>query len=382
LASRPRLSLVKDTWLLSREGLVLFGLGLLTVALFFVTSTVVARHHAAWAETGREWFARGEAALAEGRPDAALEALRTALVYDRDNSRYHFRLAQSLLASGRTAEARSYLRGLSERQPGSGPVELELARLAARSGDTDRAASRYRAAIQGYWEEEDPEERRLQLRLELAEMLVERGSAADALSELVAAAARLPDDGAIRARVGDLFRRAGDDRRALEEYRVALRASPGFPPALLGAGRAAFALRDWRAAATLLRRAVRALPGEPVAAELLQSAEAAAGADPFLEHLGTADQARRAARAIDLSRARLESCLADKPAPELEALRSRLEGLAPEATARALRRRPDGLEPAMELVFAIARQTAARCGPPEGDDRTLLLLAGASEAES
>jgi len=122
LASRSRLSLAQDTWLLSREGLVLFGLGLLAVVLFFVTSTVVAHHHASWAEQGREWFARGERALAEGRPEAALEALRTALVYDRDNARYHFRLAQALLASGRTAEARSYLRGLSARQPRSGPV--------------------------------------------------------------------------------------------------------------------------------------------------------------------------------------------------------------------------------------------------------------------
>ena len=359
---------------------MLASLGSLAVVLFFLTSVVVGRHHAAWEALGREWFARGDAALAAGRPEEAQMALRTALVYDRESPRYHFRLAQALLAGGRTAEARSYLRGLAERQPGAGPVQVELARLAARSGDTNAAAAHYRAAIQGLWEE-DPEARRLQLRLELAQMLVEDGAALEAQSELVAAEARLPADPAIRTRVAELFRRAGDERRALEEFRTALRGNPGYAPALLGAGRAAFALREWRAAVTHLRRAVRLLPGERAAAELLEVAEAAVAADPFLERLTSAERARRTARAVKVSLARLTACLARSPAPELKALRSRAQSLEADITPSQLRRRPESLERAMDLVFAIETRTAEKCGAPEGEDRVLLLLGGSREAQ-
>jgi len=379
VTSRPQLSLDRETWLLSREGVALAALGLSVVALLFVTSAVVARHHATWERLGVEWFERGESALAEGRPEEALSALRTALVYDRENERYHFRLAQALLAGGRTAEARAYLRGLAERQPGAGPVQLELARLAASSGNTTAAAAHYRAAIQGLWEEA-PEERRLQLRLELAQMLVQTGAAVEAQSELVAAAARLPDDPAIRSRVADLFRRAGDDRRAYEEFRQTLRASPTFAPALLGAGRTALALRDWRAAVVHLRRAEKQVPGDPLVAELLGTAESVLAADPFLERLSIAEKARRGARAVEAAKARLAACTAAAPDPDLDALAATLETLNP--TERGMRRQPEGVLPAMDLVYAIEKATAARCGPPEGLDRALLVLAGSREGEA
>ena len=367
---------------MSREGLVLAALGLAAGVLFIVTSAVVERHHASWEAMGKEWFARGEAALAAGRPEEAREALRTALVYERDNARYYFRLAQALVAEGRTVEARSYLRGLEEREPGNGPVQLELARLSARAGDTAAAAGHYRAAIQALWEDE-PDERRLQLRLELARMLVEQGAPVEAQSELIAAAARLPaEDAALQARVGELFRRAGDSSRALDHFRAALRTRPDLAPALLGAGRTAYARGEWRRAVTYLRRAVRALPGDSFAAEMLETAEAALAADPFLDRLTPAERSRRAARAFQQSRARLEACRAESTAPDLETLAGRLESRAPDATARALQRNPDRLEPTMELVFAAQRAAAARCGAPEGADRALLLLADSHEAES
>jgi hypothetical protein len=62
-------------------------------------------------------------------------------------------------------------------------------------------------------------------------------------------------------------------------------------------------------------------------------------------------------------------------------MRSRLQSLAPDASLRALQRRPEGIESAMDLVFAIQRETQARCGPPEGENRVLLLLGGAREGE-
>ena len=40
-----------------------------------------------------------------------------------------------------------------------------------------------------------------------------------------------------------------------------------------------------------------------------------------------------------------------------------------------LRRDPDLLEPAMDLVFRIERQTNTTCGSPTGADMALLLIA-------
>lgn len=156
---------------LNREAVVLLGLGLAGVALLVLTSLVVEHHFEAQERLGREWFARGESALEAGRPREALEALRTALVYAREDRRVHFRLAQALLADGRIPEARAYLLGLHEREPGGGPVNLALARLEARSGDVPAAARHYRAAVLGTWED-DPLGRRVEARFELAELLV------------------------------------------------------------------------------------------------------------------------------------------------------------------------------------------------------------------
>ena len=46
-----------------------------------------------------------------------------------------------------------------------------------------------------------------------------------------------------------------------------------------------------------------------------------------------------------------------------------------EITERGLRRNPDLMEAAMDLVFKIERQTSAACGSPVGTDMALLLIA-------
>jgi predicted Zn-dependent protease len=365
---------------LNREAVVLLGLGLAGVALFALTSMVVDHHLEARERLGREWFARGESALGAGRPREALEALRTALVYAREDRRAHFRLAQALLADGRVPEARAYLLGLHEREPGGGPVNLALARLEARSGDVAAAARHYRAAVLGTWEDE-PLARRVETRFELAELLVSGQALDEAQAELIALAAEAGADAASRTRVGELLLRAGAEERALLEFRAALRRDPASFPALLGAGRAAFEGRDWARAVSYLRTAARERPGDPEAASLLEVAEAVLAADPFRPRLSTAERARRAARAAEASAARVAACLPSADSPELAALAQRLGALGDRvALERALRRDPDRLEPAMDAVFAAERAVAARCGPPPGRDRALLLLAAEPEA--
>ena len=48
--------------------------------------------------------------------------------------------------------------------------------------------------------------------------------------------------------------------------------------------------------------------------------------------------------------------------------------MKPEITVQGLRRNPDFVEAAMNLVFDIERQASAACGPPTGIDMVLLLI--------
>jgi hypothetical protein len=49
--------------------------------------------------------------------------------------------------------------------------------------------------------------------------------------------------------------------------------------------------------------------------------------------------------------------------------------MQPRISEAQLKRDPDLVEAAMDLVFEIERQTNATCGSPEGSDMALLLIA-------
>ena len=98
-------------------------------------------------------------------------------------------LAQALMAADRGPEARAHLLTLWANQPGNGPVNLELARLAATEGDMTTALRHYHNAIEGAWDEA-PEDRRRHARLELARFLVDlKHATPQAQAELIAPAA-------------------------------------------------------------------------------------------------------------------------------------------------------------------------------------------------
>ncbi|HSB61165.1 MAG TPA: tetratricopeptide repeat protein [Vicinamibacteria bacterium] len=359
-----------------------------TVVLFGVTSLAARRYHALEERLAQEWRATADRAMVEGRPAAAIEAYRNALVHSRDDHRLRLRLAEALVAAGLVDEARSHLLTLWEREPGSAAVNRELARLAAREGDVGEARRYYHGAVYGVWEE-DPEKGRREVRLELCELLVRRGANVDAQSELIALAATLPRESELRVRVADLMLRAGDPARALEQLREALARSPSHPHALAQAGRVSLQLRDYRAAERYLRRAASVRPGDASVRELLGLAVDVLAVDPFTRRLPSRERGRRAERAFQQAAARLEGCRsrpASLPGAEgtadLDALLEQSRDLATQVRKGRLRRDPDLVEAAMDLVFQIERATASACGAPAGLDAALLLLAGeAARAE-
>jgi tetratricopeptide (TPR) repeat protein len=384
-AACPACTPSRPWWRLSRESVLLWVFVAAAVVLFAVTSYAARLFHEYHDRLGEEWFARGQASLEAGDPEQAVRALRNALLYHRDHFQYRMALAQALLQSGSADEARSYLLSLWQREPGHGILNLELARFAARRGNVPEAVRYYQNAIHGLWPEQ-AEERRLETRLELTRFLLELEVFEEARAQVVALAAEMPRRPDLHVEAGRLFLSARDPEQALAQFEAALALESANPQALLGAGQAAFQTGNYTAARGHLAAAVK-LDVDTGAAQMLETTTLVLQTDPFRWRLGSAERIRRALRAFETSRLRLEACAqqigfdlkADEG--ELHALHMRATGLRPQVTAAALRRDPDLVETLMEFVFEAQRAAQRQCGEPRGADLALLLLARQREAQ-
>ncbi len=364
----------------AREPALIAVLALL--ALLFAATTAATRFHTrGQAELAEEWYERGAKALDAGLPEEAIEHFRTALVYSRDNRVFRFRLAQALEAAGHRREARAYLLQLWENEPGSGPINLHLARLAAGEGDAQGAVRYYQNAIYGFWER-DPEGERRQVRFELVDFLLSRRFREAALAELLALAGDLPNDAAVLVRVGEQFLQAGAMEPALETFERALTIDSSNIDALAGMGRIAFQRADYRAARRYLAMAAVDRPGREELAGMLETSDMVLAIDPFDRRIGAAARRSRVIQAYGQAWTRLMGCMPAGPLErdalpredDLTPLFEEMRALETKANDRALRQDPDLLDTVMDVVFAVEEATNRVCGPPTGLDRALLLI--------
>ncbi|HUG55133.1 MAG TPA: tetratricopeptide repeat protein [Vicinamibacteria bacterium] len=338
-------------------------LGLLGL-LLLLTGTLAGAYREKEHELAAEWSERGEAALVDGHAPEAVEAFRTALAYARGDERLSLRLAQALLAAGRSEDARSYLLTLWERRPGDGVVNLELARLALADGRLEEAVAYYQGAVHGVWDE-DPERRRREARHELVALWLGRGRKDQAAAELIAIAAALPPQARQHARVGRLFLAAGEPARAGDVFSRALELDARNPDALLGAGEAAFRLGDDRRARTYLQRAREA--GAEGASNLLETVTIVSRIDPYVPRLSSAERRRRARQALTVVKDRIERCPASSAAPEAT-WTERLQALQARAERGNQLTDPEFVEDAMTLVFDVVTGTQACARSTPGDE--------------
>ena len=370
-----------------REPVIIAGVILVAAALWTAATFVTKAYAARQQELARQWFERDEADMGAGRLDSAVQALQTALAYSHANFQYRLRLAEALAEEGHTRQAQAYLRALWEEEPGNGTVNLELAQLAARSNQAADALRFYHGAIYGIWQD-DPARRRRETRIELAEFLLAHRQNQQAQSELIGLAADLPPEPALMQRVAGLMTKAGDYRRALEQYREILRLSARNPEALAGAGEAAFSLQMYPEARDYLRRAVAEHAKDPQAAAQLQTAELVLQMDPYQPRLAASERERRMMKAFAQAGDRLQQCasargVALNPPAAGNPLVSDFAdwtALKPNLNPRHLRPSPDQGDAAMDLVYRIERDTAQICGPGGAADQALLLIAQRREA--
>ena len=364
----------------AREPVILALLSALAVVSFLAVGGLSRMYHAQQDALANRWFTRGTGDLKDGHFDRAVADFRAALRYSRDNYDFQLNLAQALIGLKRTDEAYAYLINLWEREPENGLVNLELARIAAQKEQTERALRYYHNAIYATWPG-DQEVQRRSTRLELIEYLLGINAKAQAQSELIALAANLGDDPSLHQRVGDLFLQAQDYEHALAEYRLTLKSDHHNPAALAGAGLAAFDLGRYALAQRYLQVAATANPEDRQSVGLLNTTELVLQMDPFRRQISADQRNRIVIEAFAAAGDRLKSCSAtanldhSKSPERLEqTLADSWAEMKPKINQGDLRRDPDLVEKAMDLVFEIERQTKAACGAPSGTDLALLLI--------
>ncbi len=366
-----------ETYLTRRP--VVLALLFLAAIVFFAAVTALSRaFQAQQTALADRWFARGVADLNAQRYAGAVQDFRSALRYSRDDYSYQLNLAEALMGLQKTDEAYAYLINLWDRQPENGFVNLLLARIAAQKGQTDRALRYYHNAVYATWSGNQDISRRY-TRLELIEYLLKINAKTQAQGELIALAANAGDDPAEQVQLGALFLRAQDYEHALAAFRLALKSDAHDHAALAGAGVAAFKLARYPVAEKYLQEAVAADPKDEQSAALLTSARDALLFDPFRHEISANQRARVVISDFDIAGERLKACSAPgssgQPPSSLTTLADSWAKMKPRIVQSNLRRDPDLVEAAMELVFNIEHQTSAGCGAPTGSDMALLLIA-------
>ncbi len=415
--------------LIFTDTLSLLTLFAVTVVLAVLTNFLYQSYASHQTELAQRWLARGEEALRNGKPQAAIDALRSALAYAPSQRSIEIELAEALASAGRIQEATVYFNALLESQQGNGLINLQLARLAARQGNESQAIEDYQRAIYGNWEG-DGYVRRRTVRFELINYLIANHLMDEARSELLVASGNAPeDDISIQLDIARRMEQAQDPSDALHLYTTILHHHPSLLEALEGAGRTAFQMGRYLEAKRYLGRAMES-PGvdqepQPV---LQQSRNELHDATRLLQlypssRLSIRERSARILTARKLAMARLAECTQDNaqapakgsapasaPAPAspqtsnpLKSLASRLTGKTkaptnqtpspppvdplqalaarwqqpPAVKVADLENNPELAQTQIQLIYDTEIITQQVCGAPAGDDALLLRIAQA-----
>ncbi len=377
--------------LMLKDTFALVVLLAITILLFIITHVLFglySRHQTAVAEN---WIRRGIQALQSQRAADAVNAFRAALPYASDEHQIQLMLAQALAAAGHDEEATAYYRTLWEREPGNGAINLALAHLAAQRGDIYGAVAYYHAALDGTWDG-DGSRRRPEVRLELAEYLIQQKHLDQARNELLIAAGNATEDPDLRLRIAALMEQAGDYGNALSLYRKLLQHGPARLTALEGAGRTAYTRGNYLLARNYLERTLNHpdFQREPenrrdeLRNQLRDSIHILLLYPSW--NLSSSVRAERIAHIDQIAEARLASCMTDlhssnRPIPET------LKDLSVQWSALPVKRTPakiaaDGAlaEQILGLSYKVELETAKVCGQPTGEDLLLEKIAAAPQA--
>jgi Flp pilus assembly protein TadD len=415
--------------LIFADTLSLVTLFAITTVLAVLTNYLYQSYASHQVELANRWLQRGEQAMQDHKPLAAIDALSSALAYAPSQRSTQIKLAEALASAGRVQEATVYFNALLENQQGDGLINLQLGRLAARQGNANQAIDDYQKAIYGNWEG-DGYVRRRDVRFELINFLISQHMLDRARNELLVASGNAPDDDiSIKLEIARMMEKAQDPSDALHLYKGLLHHHPTLREALEGAGRSAFQMGHYLEAKQYLGRTLEG-PGDDQEANALlaQSRDDLSEATRLLQlypssRLSPRERSARILSDRSLAMARLAECVQDKAsapaktsagstAPSskgasnplaslasrfshhpsqptgseaavppsvdpLQALSERWQQLPAKISLVDLAKDPELAQTQIQLIYDTELATQQVCGAPSGNDALLLRLAQA-----
>jgi predicted Zn-dependent protease len=350
--------------LIHRELLLLVLLGAVAVAVFFGTRAFAVSNAAMKEHDAAVWYATARGALESGNSSAAIGALRRATRLDPRNREMSLALAGALAADRQDGAARQLLVNLRDSQPEDPEVNLQLARLEARTDDTQQAVRYYHAAADGLWRAEQAAARR-SIRRELIALLLDHGDRSRALSEtLLLAADRPSNDPAAPLEEGQLLLKAGDPDRALDRFAEVLRTDPDNADARAGAGLAAFQRGDYQAASRYFARS-RDLPADAEEARTLTTLVLTT--DPLAARLSRIERESRLRALFARAGERLAAC------PQVSFDRSEFDAFE-HALSSPVPLSRDDVEHGTELAGQVMAAVDRMCRSDAAPDRAIPLI--------
>lgn len=372
----------------SRE-LVLVVCFLSLIGLFSVTAFAARMYHKRIHTLADQWFAQGQADFQSGDAKKALIDYRNAFAFSPANPMFQFHLAQAFAANGDLPQAQAYLLQLLSESPGSGEINLALARIAAQQSHTQDAMMYYNSAIYGEWPTQ-PIEKRWDARRELCEYLLEKRATTQAEPALIALADNTPDGDVEKEKiVGNLLLRAQMWSRALDVFRAILIGGANDPNTLEGAASAAYNLGLYSKAVGYFERLPKDRLSSPEIAAQLEMSRLVVGTNPYLPGLSVAEKARRTVNALHVAKARAEACGGKdnstdsrSAAPHLATLLSEVKSQEKSWNERGFIHNPDQINSAMDLVFQIENEAGSTCAGLTSEDQALRIIDQARNGNS
>ena len=360
-----------------REPLLVGMLVLIAVAFSALTHAYSEAYDKHRASLSVEWFERAKLDLKNNRPSAAIEALRTALLYDPRNRDFTLYLAEALAQTGRSDQALNYYLGLWQSSPNNGPVNLRLARLSAQKGDAVGAERYFNGAIFGDWPENPAANRRM-ASLELIDFYLNHGDTGHAESQLIILSDNLPEDPLLHIRVAKLYSRIGQDQRALNQYRQAIQLDPNDLQAMRGAAEASFHTGDYRAAQAYASRTLHLDESDSSAKRLLAVIQAIFSLNPYEHGITEAKKIKRTLQSFDIAGNRLQSCSGSghsSMASSIDPFSERWKQLKVVANDGFLRQHPEEVDTLFDFSSSAEKIAESNCGDLKPEDSALLAIA-------
>jgi tetratricopeptide (TPR) repeat protein len=298
------------------------------------------------------FYTEGSGLLEMGKANEAAEMLRRAHSLERANRKYHLQLVAALLAAGKLPEADRFLKDLLRADPNNGPANLMSARIAVRSGRIADAESYYHRAIYGVWDD-DPAAHRIDVRLELIDLLASRHAEKELLAELLPLEGEAADNPALRQRIAHLYLVAGSPARSATAFRTLIQNDPANADAHAGLGEAELARGNYQDAEAAFHSALRRRPGDSSIGQRMNLARQLTELDPTPRRISSIEKYRRSMIILQRAADALQRCTAGSQSrsPEKSA-----QLLAAAAKALAPKRRPSTTNEAAEEKLSLAEQ--------------------------